>query len=68
MLVRAGELVSRQCLEFLSDGREVHAMPNKAWHVCGRPRDGERAVSRERPASYGERYQIFPLPQHLVLR
>ena len=28
------------------DVREVHAMPNKAWHVCGRPRDGERAVSR----------------------
>ena len=27
-----------------ADGREIHAMPNKAWHVCGRPRDGERAV------------------------
>jgi len=24
---------------------EVHAAPNKAQHVCGRPRDGERAVS-----------------------
>jgi hypothetical protein len=30
-----------------ADGREVPAMPNKVWHVCGRPRDGERAVSCE---------------------
>jgi hypothetical protein len=34
-----------------ADGREVHAMPNKAWYACGRPRDGERALSRERPVS-----------------
>jgi hypothetical protein len=26
---------------------EVHEAPNKARHVCGRPRDGERAVSSE---------------------
>jgi len=32
MFVRAGELVSRQCPKLLTfaDGREVHAMPNKA--------------------------------------
>jgi hypothetical protein len=29
-----------------ADGREVHVAPNKARHVCERPRDGERAVSR----------------------
>jgi hypothetical protein len=32
-------------------GREIHAVPNKARHACERPRDGERAVSRERSAS-----------------
>ena len=37
-----------------ADAREVHAAPNKARHVCERPRDGERAVSRERPVSSGD--------------
>jgi len=34
-----------------ADGREVHDAPDKARHVCERPRGGERAVSCERPAS-----------------
>ena len=32
-------------------GREVHDAPKKARHGCERRRDGEPAVSRERPVS-----------------
>ena len=39
-----------------ADGREVHDAPNKARHVCERPRDGERAVARERPVSSSTAY------------
>jgi hypothetical protein len=41
---RVGEPAVSEAFTF-ADGREVHAMPNKAWHIYGRQRDGEPAES-----------------------
>lgn len=48
---RQGPTARRIMNVTFADGREVHAAPNKARHVCERLRDGERAVSREHPVS-----------------
>ena len=49
-----------------ADEREVHVAPNKTRHVCERPRDGARALSRERPMSQTTRERRWGLFQHPV--
>src|SRR5262249_30950712 len=65
----AGRSATRRIMSVtFADGREVHDAPNKARQVCERPRDGERAVSRERPLSSDYEAYSFPPAQPRAAR
>jgi len=58
--VRAGEAVSRQCLEPFVNAAEVRETMNKSCQVCARVRVGEHPVSREAAVSCGWGVRAMP--------